>query len=103
MPFIVTQALALDHSIIDCIIIYTGVIHFPTAAHFGRSNATILVRNLGCTGVEESLQECRLRNYSTYYYHGSSRYAQIYFMMSVSAKISSEYSLLIPLGGKKPV
>lgn len=82
---------ALDHSIIDCIIIYTGVIHFPTAAHFGRSNATILVRDLGCTGLEESLQECRSSNYSTYYYSGSSRYAQIYLFHDVCVSQNQQY------------
>jgi len=84
---------------------YTGVIHLPTAAHFGRGNATILIRNFGCTGVEETLQECRSSNYSisSYYSWGShvnDRYAQLYCMMFHSSKINTDF---IPIEGRWPV
>ena len=43
-----------------------------STAYFGKGNATILVRDFGCTGREETLQQCRPRNYSisSYYSYG---------------------------------
>ena len=76
-------------------------------AHFGRGNATIMIRNFGCTGLEEKLHECRSSNYSisSYYSHGYhvyNRYAHIHLMMSQSAKSTLS---IIPflLEGKWPV
>ena len=52
-----------------------------TTAYFERGNATILVRDFRCTGREQSLHECRPRNYSisSYYsrgYNVPNRYVQ---------------------------
>ena len=53
------------------LVLHAGVIPMSTA-HFGRGNATILVQDFGCTGREETLQQCTPRNYtiSSYYYNG---------------------------------
>ena len=51
--------------------LHAGAIPLSTA-HFGKGNATILVRDFRCTGREESLHQCIPRNYSisSYYSYG---------------------------------
>ena len=55
----------------------TGAIPMSTGL-FGRGNATILVRDFGCTGREQSLQQCTPSNYSisSYYSYGFYVYNQ---------------------------
>ena len=48
---------------INFLLPHAGVIPLTTA-FFGRGNATILVRDFGCIGYENSLSECLPRNYS---------------------------------------
>jgi len=62
----------------------TGAIPFSTAL-FGRGNATILVQDFGCTGREQSLQQCTPSNYSisSYYSYGynvPNRYVLVTFI-----------------------
>ena len=88
------------------LLIFTGVIPLFNE-NFGRGNDTIMIRNFGCSGLEETLQECRSSNYSisSYYSHGYhvyNRYAHIHLMISQSAKSTMS---IIPflLEGRWPV
>ena len=62
---------------------HTGAIPMSTAL-FGRGNATILVYDFGCTGREQSLQQCTPSNYSisSYYSYGYSVYNRYVITMS---------------------
>ena len=63
------------------LVFHTGAVPVSTAL-FGRGNATILVQNFGCTGREQSLQQCTPSNYSisSYYSYVPNRYVHILFL-----------------------
>jgi len=88
------------------VLIFTGVIPLFNE-HFGRGNATIMIQNFRCTGLEDTLWECRSSNYSisSYYSwgsHVSNRYAHIHLMISQSAK-STMSTIHFLLEGRWPV
>ena len=78
--------------ILLCLVLHARAIPFSTGL-FGRGNATILVQDFGCTGREESLQQCTPSNYSisSYYSYGyiPNRYVLVPFSL---LNISSCYT-----------
>jgi len=78
------------------VVLHPGAIPLSTA-HFGRSNATILVQNFGCTGREESLQQCTPSNYSipSYYSYGYRVYNRYVHFRSSQLNISCYIHMIL--------